>query len=83
MDRRSFLKRSSVTALLAVSEWSGLTKAFAQSESNNSKGKAMTNSEKRNNMEHRRLGGMDVSAMRAGMYGQWWATTVASMRRRT
>ena len=40
MDRRSFLKRSSVAALVAVSEWSGLTKAFAQSESNNSKGKA-------------------------------------------
>lgn len=34
MDRRSFLKRSSVAALLTVSEWSGLTKAFAQSESN-------------------------------------------------
>lgn len=65
MDRRSFLKRSSVAALLAVSEWSGLTKAFAQSD-NNGKGKAMANSEKRNNMEHRRLGGMDVSAIGLG-----------------
>lgn len=65
MDRRSFLKRSSVAALLAAGELSGLTKAFAQSDNNN-KEKVMANTEKKNDMEHRNLGGMDVSAIGLG-----------------
>ena len=65
MDRRSFLKRSSVAALLASGEWSGLSKAFAQSDNNN-KERTMANTEKKNDMEYRRLGGMDVSAIGLG-----------------
>lgn len=65
MDRRSFLKRSSVAALLVAGEWCGLSKAFAQFDNNN-KEKDVAYTEKRNSMEHRKLGGMDVSAIGLG-----------------
>ena len=66
MDRRSFLKRTSAAALLAVGEWSGLSKAFSQPESNHTVKNAGQDAEKKIDMEHRRLGGMDVSAIGLG-----------------
>ena len=33
MDRRDFLKISSMTALMAAGEWTGLSKVFAQNPS--------------------------------------------------
>ncbi len=62
MDRRDFLKRSSLAALLAAGEWTGLSKVFAQSsgqEQSNDKNLSVS-------MEHRKLGGLDVSAIGLG-----------------
>lgn len=62
MDRRSFLKASSVAALLAAGKWTGLSKAFAQSPSE----KRTVSSPSGKMMEHRNLGGMSVSAIGLG-----------------
>lgn len=68
MNRREFLKKSSLMALLAAGEWTGLSKAFADSLSSTSQTK--NNSINTNNMttqmEHRDLGGMDVSSIGLG-----------------
>lgn len=65
MDRRDFLKMSSVTALLAAGEWTGLSKVFAQSTSQSKNGYSNGNNPSEN-MECRNLGGLDVSAIGLG-----------------
>lgn len=65
MDRRSFLKKSSLALLLAVAEWSGLSKVLAQYESYFGV-RDMPHTENKRDMEHRNLGGMDVSAIGLG-----------------
>lgn len=59
MDRRDFLKMSSVAAFSAVCAWTGVSKVFFQSS--NSKDQSV-----RGDMEHRNLGGLDVSAIGLG-----------------
>lgn len=68
MNRRDFLKKSSLTALLATGEWTGLSKAFAGSPSATSlqKNDGELNQGATTRMEHRNLGGMDVSAIGLG-----------------
>ena len=56
MDRRDFLKMSSVAAFSAVCAWTGVSKVFSQS----SDGKEQS---VRGDMEHRNLGGLDVDWM--------------------
>lgn len=65
MDRRDFLKMSSMTALLAAGEWTGLSKVFAQSASQSKNGYSNGNNPS-GNMEYRNLGGLDVSAIGLG-----------------
>ena len=65
MNRRDFLKRSSVAALFAAGEWTGLSKAFAQT-ADSSKAKHKAHSKASQNMEYRNLGGMDTSAIGLG-----------------
>ena len=65
MNRRDFLKKSSVAALFAAGEWTGLSKTFAQTKST-ANGKHADNSTASNNMEYRNLGGMDTSAIGLG-----------------
>lgn len=59
MDRRDFLKMSSVAAFSAVCAWTGVSKVFSQS----SDGKEQS---LRGDMERRNLGGLDVSAIGLG-----------------
>ena len=59
MDRRDFLKMSSVAAFSAVCAWTGVSKVFSQSS--DGKGQSV-----RGDMEHRNLGGLDVSAIGLG-----------------
>lgn len=73
MDRRDFLKMSSVAAFSAVCAWTGVSKVFSQSS--DGKGQSV-----RGDMEHRNLGGLDVSAI--GLVFPWWATMVDGMKRR-
>lgn len=63
MDRRGFLKISSMTALMAAGEWTGLSKIFARSSSQNSFSSVRQSS---GNMEHRNLGQLNVSAVGLG-----------------
>lgn len=58
MDRRDFLKMSSMTALLAAGEWTRLSKVFAQSASQSKNGYSNGNNPS-GNMEYRNLGGLD------------------------
>ena len=62
MDRRDFLKMSSVAAFSAVCAWTGVSKVFSQSS--DSKDQSV-----RGDMEHRNLGGLDVSAIGLGFIG--------------
>ena len=65
MNRRDFLKTTSIAALVAAGEWSGLSKAFAQGESQSQE----TDRRKKSHpgsIEHRNLGGLDVSAIGLG-----------------
>lgn len=59
MDRRDFLKMSSVAVFSAVCAWTGVSKVFSQSS--DGKGQSV-----RGDMEHRNLGGLDVSAIGLG-----------------
>ena len=59
MDRRDFLKMSSVAAFSAVCAWTGVSKVFSQSS--DSKDQSV-----RGDMERRNLGGLDVSAIGLG-----------------
>lgn len=65
MDRRDFLKMSSMTALLAAGDWTGLSKVFAQSTSRSKNGYSNGNNPS-GNMEYRNLGGLAVSAIGLG-----------------
>lgn len=65
MDRRNFLKMSSMTAMLATGELTGLSKIFAQSPPQLKNGYADSNSPS-NDMEYRKLGGVEVSAIGLG-----------------
>ena len=58
MDRRDFLKMSSMTALLAAGEWTGLSKVFAQSASQSKNGYSNGNNPSGNNgiQKSRRIG---------------------------
>lgn len=55
MDRRDFLKMSSMTALLTAGDWTGLSKVFAQSASQSKNGYSNGNNPS-GNMEYRNLG---------------------------
>ena len=66
MNRRDFLKKSSLAALSAAGVWKGMSKVLAQSPSlsenwaeNGKNGLSM-------DMEYRKLGGLDVSAIGLG-----------------
>lgn len=63
MDRRGFLKISSMTALMAAGEWTGLSKVLARSSSQNFFSSVRQSS---GNMEHRNLGQLNVSAVGLG-----------------
>ena len=65
MDRRDFLKISSMTALMAAGEWTGLSKVFAQNPSP-VKNERIFQSGISDGMEYRNLGGLDVSAIGLG-----------------
>ena len=65
MDRRDFLKMSSMTALLAAGELTGLSKVFAH-DSSPLKQESFNSGNTSSNMEYRELGGLDVSAIGLG-----------------
>ena len=65
MDRRDFLKMSSMTALMAAGEWTGLAKVFAQNPSQE-KNERIPRSGTSDSMEYRDIGGLDVSAIGLG-----------------
>lgn len=67
MDRRSFLKMSSMAALSAAGALTGVSKIFAQSSSMPKSGlSSEKNNQLVNNMEYRKLGNLDVSAIGLG-----------------
>lgn len=65
MERRDFLKMTSVSALLAAGKWMGLSGVFAQSTSKPSNGYPGNDSPS-DSMEYRRLRVLDVSAIGLG-----------------
>ena len=66
MDRRFFLKMSSMAVLSAAGAWTGISKAFAQSESYFKSTPALKNTQQNSNMELRKLRNLDVSAIGLG-----------------
>lgn len=66
MDRRDFLKMSSMAVLSAAGAWTGISKAFAQSESYFKSTPALKNTQQNSNMELRKLRNLDVSAIGLG-----------------
>ena len=66
MDRRDFLKMSSMAVLSAAGAWTGISKAFAQSESYFKSTPALKNTQQNSNMEFRKLRNLDVSAIGLG-----------------
>lgn len=65
MDRRNFLKMTSLATLSAVGTWTGVSRAFAQSPSH-SKNERSNGDNPSDSMEYRKLGGLDVSAIGLG-----------------
>lgn len=63
MDRRNFLKMSSLAAISAVGMWTGVSKTFAQSVSSDGHHEERNPSD---NLEYRKLGNMEVSAIGLG-----------------
>lgn len=63
MDRRNFLKMSSLAAISAVGMWTGVSKTFAQSVSSDEHHEERNPSD---NLEYRKLGNMEVSAIGLG-----------------
>ena len=59
------MKMSSMTALLAAGEWTGLSKVFAQTPSPPKNGRS-NDVVPSNGMEHRQIGGLDVSSIGLG-----------------
>lgn len=66
MDRRDFLKMSSMAVLSAAGAWTGISKAFAQSESYFKSTPAIKTTQQNSNMEFRKLRNLDVSAIGLG-----------------
>ena len=66
MDRRDFLKMSSMAVLSAAGAWTGISKAFAQSESYFKSTPALKTTQQNCNMEFRKLRNLDVSAIGLG-----------------
>ena len=66
MDRRDFLKMSSMAVLSAAGAWTGISKAFAQSESYFKSTPALKTTQQNSNMELRKLRNLDVSAIGLG-----------------
>lgn len=66
MDRRDFLKMSSMAVLSAAGAWTGISKAFAQSESYFKSTPALKTTQQNSNMEFRKLRNLDVSAIGLG-----------------
>lgn len=66
MDRRDFLKMSSMAVLSAAGVWTGISKAFAQSESYFKSTPALKTTQQNSNMEFRKLRNLDVSAIGLG-----------------
>ena len=66
MDRRDFLKMSSMAVLSAAGTWTGISKAFAQSESYFKSTPALKTTQQNSNMELRKLRNLDVSAIGLG-----------------
>ena len=66
MDRRDFLKMSSMAVLSAAGAWTGISKAFAQSESYFKSTPALKTTQQSSNMELRKLRNLDVSAIGLG-----------------
>lgn len=66
MDRRNFLKVSSVAALSAVGTWTGVSQVFANSGSRHPDGSSDDKDNSSVRMEVRRLGELDVSAIGLG-----------------
>lgn len=65
MDRRDFLKTASLATVSAVGAWTGVSNVFAQSPSQSGNGYS-TGDNPSGGMEHRKLGGLDVSAIGLG-----------------
>ena len=66
MDRRDFLKMSSMAVLSAAGAWTGISKAFAQSDSYFKSTPALKTTQQNSNMEFRKLRNLDVSAIGLG-----------------
>lgn len=66
MDRRDFLKMSSMAVLSAAGAWTGADKIFAQSDSYRKNELNKTKKQPDNNMEFRNLGNLEVSAIGLG-----------------
>ena len=66
MDRRDFLKMSSMAVLSAAGAWTGADKIFAQSDSYRKNEFNKTKNQPDNNMEFRNLGNLEVSAIGLG-----------------
>ena len=66
MDRRDFLKMSSMAVLSAAGAWTGISKAFALSESYFKSTPALKTTQQNSNMEFRKLRNLDVSAIGLG-----------------
>ena len=66
MDRRDFLKMSSMAVLSAAGAWTGISKAFAQSDSYFKSTPALKTTQQNSNMELRKLRNLDVSAIGLG-----------------
>lgn len=65
MDRRDFLKTASLATVSAVGAWTGVSNVFAQSPSQSGNGDSAGGNPS-GGMEHRKLGGLDVSTIGLG-----------------
>lgn len=66
MERRDFLRMTSMSALLAAGEWMGLSNAFAQSSSKSINGHSDGGHPLGNSIEYRKLRSLNVSAIGLG-----------------
>ncbi|WP_274956897.1 aldo/keto reductase [Millionella massiliensis] len=66
MDRRDFLKVSSLATLSAVGAWTGVSKLFAQSTERMANGRRTDPLNRSDRMEYRRLADLSVSAIGLG-----------------
>lgn len=66
MDRRNFLKMTSLATVSAIGTWTGASKVFAQSSLLSESERPNKSNFPNNNVEYRKLGGLDVSAIGLG-----------------